>query len=134
LVVDDDGNTVSDRSVLSKAKVTAKVLGEVSGDKVEIFKYKNKTGYRRHQGHRQKYTRIEIINIELPGSKAKAKAQPKKEAEQAASEEELEMSTTKDGGSSKNGRDSRAQRPGPKVFVGQSVHAGRSAERRSGRM
>ena len=88
LVVDDDGNTVSDRSVLSKAKVTAKVLGEVSGDKVEIFKYKNKTGYRRHQGHRQKYTRIEITNIELPGSKAKAKAQPKKEAEQAASEEE----------------------------------------------
>lgn len=88
LVVDDDGNAVSDRAVLAKAKVTAKVLGEVAGDKVEIFKYKSKTGYRRHQGHRQKFTRIEITKIELPGAakgKAKAKA---KEAEQAASEEE----------------------------------------------
>ena len=63
------------------------MLGEVKGDKVDIFKYKNKTGYRRHQGHRQKYTRIEITGIKLPGGKAKAKA-PAKKAEPAASEEE----------------------------------------------
>ncbi len=87
LVVDDEGNAVSDRSVLAKATVTAKILGESAGDKVEIFKYKNKTGYRRHQGHRQKYTRIEITGIKLPGGKAKAKA-PAKKAEPAASEEE----------------------------------------------
>lgn len=85
LVVDDEGNAVSDRSVLAKATVTAKILGESAGDKVEIFKYKNKTGYRRHQGHRQKYTRIEITGIKLPGGKAKAAA---KKAEPAASEEE----------------------------------------------
>lgn len=87
LVVDDDGTTVSDRDVLAKAKVTAKVLGETAGTKVDIFKYKSKTGYRRHQGHRQKYTRIEITKIELPGGKAKAKAKAKKE-DPAASEEE----------------------------------------------
>ena len=87
LVVDDKGNAVSDRDVLSKASVTAKVLGESQGPKVDIFKYKNKTGYRRHQGHRQKYTRIEITGIKLPGGKAKAKA-PAKKAEPAASEEE----------------------------------------------
>lgn len=85
LVVDDDGNTVSDRSALAKASVTAKVLGESAGDKIDIFKYKNKTGYRRRQGHRQKYTRIEITGIKLPaGAKKKAVAKQKP----AASEEE----------------------------------------------
>jgi len=86
LVVDDDGNAVSDRSALAKASVTAKVLGESAGDKIDIFKYKNKSGYRRRQGHRQKYTRIEITGIKLPAG-AKKKAATKKD-EKAASEEE----------------------------------------------
>jgi large subunit ribosomal protein L21 len=73
LVVDDKGNAVSDRDLLAKASVTAKVLGESQGPKIDIFKYKNKTGNRRRQGHRQKYTRIEITGIELPGA-AKAKS------------------------------------------------------------
>ena len=68
LVVDDDGNALSDKSALGKAKVKAKVLGETAGDKIDIFKYKNKSGYRRRQGHRQKYTRIEITGIEIPGA------------------------------------------------------------------
>ena len=72
LVVDDDGNAVSDRDVLAKATVTAKILGESVGPKIDIFKYKNKTGYRRRQGHRQKYTQIEITEIKLPGAKAKS--------------------------------------------------------------
>lgn len=84
LVVDDSGNAVSDRGILEKATVTAKVLGESAGPKVDIFKYKNKTGYRRRMGHRQKYTRVEITGIELPGTKKKTA----KKAEPAASEEE----------------------------------------------
>jgi large subunit ribosomal protein L21 len=79
LVVDDKGNAVSDRGLLAKASVTAKVLGESQGPKIDIFKYKNKTGYRRRQGHRQKYIRIEITGIELPGA-TKAKS-PAKETE-----------------------------------------------------
>jgi large subunit ribosomal protein L21 len=71
LIVDDKGNAVSDRDLLAKASVTAKVLGESQGQKIDIFKYKNKTGYRRRQGHRQKYTQIEITDIKLPGAKAK---------------------------------------------------------------
>lgn len=86
LVVDDDGNAVSDRTALAKASVTAKVLGESAGPKVDIFKYKNKSGYRRRQGHRQKYIRIEITGIKLPAA-AKKKASAKKK-ESAASEEE----------------------------------------------
>ncbi len=72
LIVDDKGNAVSDRDLLSKSSVTAKVLGESQGPKIDIFKYKNKTGYRRRQGHRQKYTQIEITGITLPGAKAKS--------------------------------------------------------------
>lgn len=86
LVVDDEGNAVSDRTALAKASVTAKVLGESAGPKVDIFKYKNKSGYRRRQGHRQKYTRIEITGIKLPAA-AKKKASAKKK-DSAASEEE----------------------------------------------
>jgi large subunit ribosomal protein L21 len=85
LVVDDEGNAVSDRDTLAKATVSAKVLGESVGPKIDIFKYKNKTGYRRRQGHRQKYTQIEITEIKLPGSKAKTptKKEPAKRAEEA---------------------------------------------------
>ncbi|HJQ77354.1 MAG TPA: 50S ribosomal protein L21 [Acidimicrobiia bacterium] len=85
LVVDDDGNAVSDPASLAKASVTAKVLGESAGEKIDIFKYKNKTGYRRRQGHRQKYTRVEITGIKLPAA-AKKKAAAKKAAD--ATEEE----------------------------------------------
>jgi large subunit ribosomal protein L21 len=81
LVVDDKGTAVSDRSLLANATVTAKVLGESQGPKIDIYKYKNKTGYSRRQGHRQKYTRIEITGIELPGAaKPKAKAATPKTA------------------------------------------------------
>ncbi len=79
LVVDDEGNAVSDLAALAKASVNAKVLGESHGPKIDIFKYKNKTGYRRRQGHRQKYTRIEITGIDMGGSKKKSAA-PKKAA------------------------------------------------------
>lgn len=81
LVVDDKGKAVSDRQTLAEAKVTAKVLGESSGPKIDIFKYKSKTGYRRRQGHRQKYTRIEITDINLAGGpKKKATPEAKKTA------------------------------------------------------
>ena len=89
LVVDDKGNAVSDRDALEKAKVTAKVLGGSAGPKIDIFKYKNKTGYRRRQGHRQKYTRIEITEIKLGGAPAKKSVKKAaKKAEPAAPEKE----------------------------------------------
>ncbi len=65
LLVVDNSKVVSDRSELSKAKVLAAVVGEHRGDKIEVFKYKPKTGYRRSRGHRQHYTTIEIKKIEL---------------------------------------------------------------------
>ena len=80
LIVGEDGKIVSDRSKLEKAKVTAKILGESQGEKIDIFKYKNKSGYRRRQGHRQKYTRIEVTKITGgPRKSSKKKSEDKEE-------------------------------------------------------
>ena len=49
--------------VLTGAKVVGKVLGTTKGDKIIVFKYKNKKRYRRRTGHRQQYTSIAISEI-----------------------------------------------------------------------
>ncbi len=60
-----DGETVtSDASQLGSASVTAEILGATKGPKIHILKYKNKTGYRKRQGHRQKYTQVKVTGIE----------------------------------------------------------------------
>lgn len=79
LVVDESGTTISDRATLADTKVVAEVIGENKGDKIDIFKYKNKSGYRRHMGHRQTYTQIRVTSIDLPKVKAAKKAQTAKE-------------------------------------------------------
>ncbi len=64
-----DGDTVlATPSQLSGATVTAKVVGEAKGPKINGFTYKNKSNQRRHWGHRQQYTTIEITGITSPGS------------------------------------------------------------------
>lgn len=50
--------------VVAGAKVTAKVLEQGKGKKIRIFKYKAKSNYRRRQGHRQPYTKVEVTKIE----------------------------------------------------------------------
>ena len=46
------------------AKVTGKVLEQGKERKIRIFKYKAKSNYRRHQGHRQPFTKVKIEKIE----------------------------------------------------------------------
>ena len=84
LIVKDDGTVISDAKKLEKAKVTVEIMGEHRGDKVEVFKYKNKTGYRRRQGHRQTYTTIKVTSIEGPGAKPKKKKAAAKSAKSEA--------------------------------------------------
>jgi len=74
LVVDDEGKTHYGKDA-EKAVVTAKPLGEQRGEKVRVFKYKNKTGYARAQGHRQTLTLLEISEVSLSGT-AKLSAKP----------------------------------------------------------
>lgn len=60
-----DGDAVTaDADTLAKVNVTAEVLGGTKGPKIVIQKYKNKTGYKKRQGHRQKYTQVKITGIE----------------------------------------------------------------------
>lgn len=83
LVVGDDGSTITGRQDLEKIRVHAKILGETRGDKIDIFRYKPKTGYRRRAGHRQLYTRIQITDIELPGRRKKTAPAETPAAEEA---------------------------------------------------
>ena len=59
-----DGETVSVTG-LDKAAVTVEILGATKGPKIIIQKYKNKTGYKKRQGHRQKYTQVKVTDISL---------------------------------------------------------------------
>ena len=59
-----DGETVTtDADSLAKVAVSAEVLGATKGPKITILKFKNKTGYRKRQGHRQKYTQVKVTDI-----------------------------------------------------------------------
>jgi large subunit ribosomal protein L21 len=89
---EDEGATVEPRVLLvggdgtpdlaPSATVTARVVGHELGKKIRIGKYRRRTGYKKHTGHRSKLTRIEIESI--GGAKrAKAAAKPKVEPETA---------------------------------------------------
>ena len=61
-----DGSTVtSDAKKLAKVSVKAEVVKPAKGPKITIMKYKNKTGYKKRQGHRQKYTQVKVTDISL---------------------------------------------------------------------
>jgi large subunit ribosomal protein L21 len=62
LLVDGEAVT-SDAAALAKVKVTAEVVRDEKGPKIDILRYKNKTGYRRRQGHRQQLTRLKVTGI-----------------------------------------------------------------------
>ena len=62
LVSTDDGRTLHGREA-GDFTVGAKMLGDAKGDKVIVFKYKNKTGYRRRAGHRQLLTKLKVTAI-----------------------------------------------------------------------
>jgi len=60
-----DGQTVtSGPTALADVTVSAEVVGATKGPKIRIMRYKNKTGYRRRQGHRQKYTQVKVTGID----------------------------------------------------------------------
>ena len=60
-----DGSTVtSDAGKLAKVNVTAEVVKPTKGPKITIMKYKNKTGYKKRQGHRQHSTQVKVTAIE----------------------------------------------------------------------
>jgi large subunit ribosomal protein L21 len=86
---EDEGATLQPRVLLvggngapdlsPSATVTARVVGHELGEKIRIGKYRRRTGYKKHTGHRSKLTRIEIESI---GAAKRAKSAPKPKAEE----------------------------------------------------
>jgi large subunit ribosomal protein L21 len=74
LLLQGDKDLLIGDPYVKHAKVKAKVLEEIKGEKIRIFKMKPKKGYRKAQGHRQKLHKIQIEKIEIKSpSKAKEK-------------------------------------------------------------
>jgi large subunit ribosomal protein L21 len=92
LLVVDGERVISDPSELGRYQVTADIVGDAAGPKINMIHYRNKTGYRRRLGHRQKYTQVRITGIapESPETKAqpKPKARPKAPAKAAQAKAE----------------------------------------------
>jgi large subunit ribosomal protein L21 len=63
LLLVDGAAVTTDAGKLAKVKVTAEVVQAEKGPKIDILRYKNKTGYRRRQGHRQALTRLKVTGI-----------------------------------------------------------------------
>lgn len=63
LLVDNDGKVAVGTPTVKGAKVTAKVLDHVQGDKVIVFKKKRRKGYQKMNGHRQQFTQIQVETI-----------------------------------------------------------------------
>jgi len=83
LLLDDAGTVNVGAPVITGAKVTAKVLEHLKGDKVIVFKKKRRKGYKVKNGHRQYLTKLEILKIDAKAPPAK-KTAPKKEAKPVA--------------------------------------------------
>ena len=63
LLLVDGYKVTTDASALAAVKVTAEVLNDLRGPKIIIQKYKNKTGYKKRQGHRSELTRVKVLEI-----------------------------------------------------------------------
>jgi large subunit ribosomal protein L21 len=70
----NDGETVFTGEDAAKATVSAEVLGHGKADKVVVFKFKKRKGYKRTRGHRQGLTLLKVTDIALAGAKKAAKA------------------------------------------------------------
>ena len=94
LLLDDAGTVNVGAPVITGAKVTAKVLEHLKGDKVIVFKKKRRKGYKVKNGHRQYLTKLEILTIDAKATAAK-KAAPKKEAKPAAEKAPVKKTVAK---------------------------------------
>jgi large subunit ribosomal protein L21 len=63
LLVDNDGTIAVGTPTVKGAKVTATVLEHLKGDKVMVFKKKRRKGYQKENGHRQRFTQIQVETI-----------------------------------------------------------------------
>ena len=63
LLMGNDGDVKIGTPVVEGVKVEGKVVGQIRGEKIVVYKYKAKKNERKKQGHRQPYTKVEITAI-----------------------------------------------------------------------
>ena len=73
VLVSDDKKVEVGAPYVKGVKVEGKVVSHGKGEKILVYKYKAKKNYRRTQGHRQPYTKVEITKIKTPAEKAEVK-------------------------------------------------------------
>jgi large subunit ribosomal protein L21 len=93
VLVVDDGKVISDPAELGRYQVTAEIMGAIAGPKINMIHYKNKTGYRRRLGHRQRYTQVKITGIST-GKSGSARASSAKASTEKASTEKASTGKT----------------------------------------
>jgi large subunit ribosomal protein L21 len=113
VLVVDDGDVISDPAKLGGYQVTAEILGAAAGPKINMIHYKNKTGYRRRLGHRQKYTQVKITGIaEAKASSSKSSTAKSTTAKSAGKSSADKPAASKSGSSrstaAKSGTQSKA--------------------------
>ena len=135
-----DKEVVAEPKELEKVKVEATVAEHLRGQKIKVFKYKAKKGYRRRAGHRSELTKLEVTEVKLVTRKAaekKARREEKSGAKKPAAKNpprrrRTPMAHKKGLGSSRNGRESNPNMLGVKVFAGQKVTGGEIIVRQRG--
>jgi large subunit ribosomal protein L21 len=98
LLIDNGGKINVGAPAVKGAKVTAKVLEHLKGDKVIVFKKKRRKGYKVKNGHRQYLTKLEILKIDEKAAAKKApakKSEPKTESKTVAKKPAAKKTTTK---------------------------------------
>ena len=113
VLIVDGKKVITDSAELGGYEVTAEILGPASGPKINMIHYKNKTGYRRRLGHRQKYTQVKITGIaEAKASSSKSGTAKSTTAKPAAKSSADKPAASKSGSSrstaAKSGTQSKA--------------------------
>jgi len=93
VLVVDDGKVISDPAELGRYQITAEIMGAIAGPKINMIHYKNKTGYRRRLGHRQRYTQVKVTGIST-GKSGSARASSAKASQEKAGTEKASTGKT----------------------------------------
>ncbi len=95
ILVSNDGKVEVGNPYVKGVKVEGKVVSHGKAKKIIVFKMKAKKNYRRKQGHRQPYTKVEITAIKTPAEKAIEKKAEEAEKKPATKKAETKTTTKK---------------------------------------
>jgi large subunit ribosomal protein L21 len=127
VIFDDDGKAHVGKD-LGKASVKARLLGEKKGDKLRVFKYRPKSGYRRSQGHRQRLTMLEVQEVALSPQRKATAGDAKRE--EPAKKEEPARAARKTAAKKSPARKASARKTAAKKTTVRKTAAKRSSSRK----